>query len=63
MPGMPPMPPMPPGIPPPPPLSVLGLSTIMDSDVVRRPATDAASRRPVRVTLAGSMMPASYMLQ
>ena len=57
---MPPMPPMPPpmsGAPPP----FLGASTIAASVVISRPATEAASCRAVRTTLAGSMTPAVTM--
>ena len=36
-----------------------GASTIIDSDVVSNDATDAASTSPVRVTLVGSIIPAS----
>ena len=63
IPPIPPMPPMPPIPPPPgaPPLS--GRSTIIASDVVSRPDTDAASTSPVRVTLVGSMIPALNMSQ
>src|SRR5271156_6276858 len=57
------MPPMPP--PPPPPIGIaglsLGISATIASVVIKRPATEAASCRAVRTTLAGSMMPASIM--
>ena len=51
---MPPMPP-PPGIAGAD--SFFGISAIMASVVMRRPATEAASCRAVRTTLVGSMMP------
>ena len=54
---MPPIPPMPPGAPAPA-EPFLGASTIAASVVIIRPATEAASCRAVRTTLAGSMMPA-----
>mmetsp|Transcript_16921 Transcript_16921/g.39083 ORF Transcript_16921/g.39083 Transcript_16921/m.39083 type:complete len:210 (+) Transcript_16921:85-714(+) len=59
MPGIPPMPPIGGALAIAPPSA--GLSTIIDSDVVRRPATEAASTIPVRVTLVGSMMPAAII--
>ena len=41
--------------------SFLGLSAIIASVVMSRPATEAASWRAQRTTLVGSMMPAAYM--
>ena len=55
---MPPIPPIPGGIPPMPPApGSSGESAIIASVVIRRPDTEKASRRAVRTTLVGSMMP------
>ena len=57
---MPPMPPMPPGIAGREPSS-FGLSEIIASVVIMRPATEAAFCNAYQETLVGSMMPASIM--
>src|SRR5690625_5452696 len=66
MPPMPPIPPIPPGIPPPAPIPPSSLSPFLDgfstttaSVVSISAATDAAFSSAVRVTLVGSITPAS----
>ena len=56
---IPPMPPIPPGMPPiPPPCpGSSGLSAIIASVVINNPDTEKASKRAVRTTFVGSMIP------